>query len=152
MNPAQSLWRFSLDLYGQPGMEAACLDLQERFGADVNLVLYCLWRGRLSGPELVAADTAVRRLRDDITVPLRRMRRALARQGGEAALRESIKQAELEAERLEQALLQDLSPDRGPAGNGAAVAHLRLYAGLLGCPEDAFLDAATPLLAHLETD
>lgn len=39
-------WNFSLDHYKQEGVQAACLHLQDSFGADVNLVLYCLWLAR----------------------------------------------------------------------------------------------------------
>ena len=51
MSPAESFWSFSLTVYGRPGVEAACLELQDRFGADVNLALYCLWIGRSLTPE-----------------------------------------------------------------------------------------------------
>ena len=38
-------WNFSLEVYGGDGAARACLDLQERRGADVNLLLYCTWLG-----------------------------------------------------------------------------------------------------------
>jgi len=44
-----AFWRFSLDAYGRPGVAAACLDLQDRHGCDVNLILYALWLGRAGG-------------------------------------------------------------------------------------------------------
>jgi uncharacterized protein (TIGR02444 family) len=40
--PDDPFWRFSLDLYGRPGVAPACLALQDEAGADVNLVLYLL--------------------------------------------------------------------------------------------------------------
>ena len=30
-------------LYAQPGVADACLKLQDEFGLDVNLVLFCIW-------------------------------------------------------------------------------------------------------------
>ena len=47
MDPGDNaFWRFSLRTYRAPGVEAACLALQERCGADVNLLLFCGWVGR----------------------------------------------------------------------------------------------------------
>src|SRR5438067_1685583 len=62
--PAADFWRFSLSLYGLSGVAEACLDLQDRRGLDVNLLLFCCWRAR-SGIGLEAADLALadRRLR-----------------------------------------------------------------------------------------
>ena len=54
MSPAGVFWSFSLRIYGAPGVEPACLDLQDRFGADVNLALYCLWIGRALTPQALA--------------------------------------------------------------------------------------------------
>ena len=36
-------WRFSLQLYRLPGVAEACIELQEKCGADVNLLLFLLW-------------------------------------------------------------------------------------------------------------
>jgi hypothetical protein len=37
------LWVFSLQRYQQPGVAQACLEAQDRCGADVNLLLYAAW-------------------------------------------------------------------------------------------------------------
>ena len=42
---AESLWAFSLEIYGRPGVAPACLSLQDRRGTDVNLLLHALWCG-----------------------------------------------------------------------------------------------------------
>ncbi|HEX6103216.1 MAG TPA: TIGR02444 family protein, partial [Alphaproteobacteria bacterium] len=39
-------WSFSVALYGRPGVAPACLALQDRFGCDVNLLLFAIWAGR----------------------------------------------------------------------------------------------------------
>ena len=44
-----AFWRFSLELYARDGVPAACLALQDREGADVNLVLLALWLGESGG-------------------------------------------------------------------------------------------------------
>src|SRR3954470_3940357 len=36
-------WNFSLELYAGEGVAEACLDLQERRGCDVNVLLFCCW-------------------------------------------------------------------------------------------------------------
>src|SRR5471030_292758 len=38
-------WNFSLEIYAAEGVSGACLDLQERRGCDVNILLFCCWLG-----------------------------------------------------------------------------------------------------------
>ena len=38
-------WQFSGAVYAHPGVAEACLDLQDRHGLDVNLLLFCAWAG-----------------------------------------------------------------------------------------------------------
>ena len=40
---APCFWLFSLALYGQSGVEPSCLELQNNFSADVNILLWCGW-------------------------------------------------------------------------------------------------------------
>ncbi|MDR5866394.1 TIGR02444 family protein [Halomonas koreensis] len=96
------LWDFALDLYARPGVEAACLRLQDEAGLEA---LELLWRAWLYRHGLAAGPfpEAVRRWQAEITAPLRRLRRDLKAEAearaGVAALRERLKVAELEAER-----------------------------------------------------
>jgi uncharacterized protein (TIGR02444 family) len=108
-------WTFSLAVYGRTGVPPACLNLQDRGGADVNVVLFCLFLGR-SG-RMIDATTAgaiadtIEPWRTDVVVVLRTARRALkeppADFGGPAVdhLRKNVKAAELEAERIQQEAL-----------------------------------------------
>ena len=41
--PQCAFWDYSLKTYNRPHVGKACLRLQEEAGADVNLVLLCLW-------------------------------------------------------------------------------------------------------------
>ena len=43
-------WNFSLELYAGDGVAEACLDLQERRGCDVNILLFCCWLGASGRP------------------------------------------------------------------------------------------------------
>ncbi len=145
MSPARGFWAFSVELYGAAGVETACLALQDRFGADVNLVLYCLWAGRpLGRGDLAAAVAATAAIRSRIA-GLRAARRALAR-GSEA--RAAAGRAELAAERQEQDILEGLAP-RGARRPDTAEGNLSAYAAILGVDEGRFIETARPLLDAL---
>ncbi|WP_448192365.1 TIGR02444 family protein [Azospirillum sp. sgz301742] len=130
--PDDSLWRFSLAVYGRPGVDAVCLDLQDRLGADVNLLLFALWVGAVCGVRLSAAE--LERLSADaaawqrnVVAPLRGVRRHLKGMAGAEAFRQTVKDAELESERLEQVRLCRMSGLRpGSADWAAAEANLRM--------------------------
>ena len=145
MSPEESLWRFSLAVYSRPGVDAACVGLQDRLGADVNLLLLALWAGAVCGARL--DDAELERLASEaaawhrpVVAPLRGVRRHLKGVAGAEALRQAVKAVELESERLEQVRLcraSGLTP--GTADWDAAEANLRRLV-----PED---DAVALLLA-----
>ncbi|WP_029008834.1 TIGR02444 family protein [Azospirillum halopraeferens] len=124
-------WAFSLDFYGRPGVAGACLALQDRCGADVNLVLFALWAGGVCGAALDAGDlqrlrAAVGPWQAGVVGPLRAVRRHLKHDAAAAALREKVKALELEAERVEQDRLLAASGLRPGQGDPAtAEANLR---------------------------
>ncbi len=138
-----SLWDFSLAVYARTGVADACLALQDRHGADVNLLLFCLWwachgGGWLTAAELDSARAAAGAWQLQVVVPLRAVRRALkvplgAPRGPAEKLRQRVKDVELEAERLEQSMLAAsfaASPAAPPAVETAlasAAANLRDY-------------------------
>lgn len=157
-----ALWRFSLAVYDRPGVAAACLDLQDRCGLDVNLLLFAAWAGaacgrRLSVPELEAARAMTAPWQSEVVAPLRRVRRRLKAPLPEAlpapavqSLRARLQAAELEAERIAQTALARACrfdvPERLEAGAGraAAAANLQTYLALCGvdpAAERAALDA-----------
>jgi uncharacterized protein (TIGR02444 family) len=108
-------WTFSLAVYGRPGVPVACLDLQDRGGADVNVALFALFLGR--GGRAIDAQTAgriaatIEPWRSGVVAVLRTARRALKEPPepfeGPAVdhLRKNVKAAELEAERIQQEML-----------------------------------------------
>jgi uncharacterized protein (TIGR02444 family) len=149
MSPARGFWTFSVTIYGAPDVEAACIGLQDRFGADVNMALYCLWMGdALTGETLDAAIEAAEPMRTYIE-PLRQMRRGLPRDA-EDGLRAAVKKAELAAEKLEQDALDALA---GPGRRSVETARdsLRLYAARLGVDVETFLEAAKPLIGSIDS-
>ena len=115
---AAALWAFSLDLYARPGVEPACLRLQDELGLDVNLLLLALHAGRcghaLADFDWARLDGRVAPLREHVIRPLREARRWLkagSRASGDTAdaapgaLRSAIAAVELQAERAAQTLL-----------------------------------------------
>lgn len=107
-------WRFSLAVYADAGVQAECVDLQDRHGIDVNLLLFCAYvgaahRARLPPAALHEAAALVADWHRNIVRSLRAARQALKPFGATlpaaAELRSSVKAAELDAERLEQTML-----------------------------------------------
>lgn len=114
---AEDFWAFSLDFYQFPTIETLCLELQDRHQADVNLVLLCVYAATLkvSLCPLDMADLA-KYSGEFLTAtikPLRERRRAIKSQmanmspdSGEytalGELRNTVKIAELQAEKIAQ--------------------------------------------------
>jgi uncharacterized protein (TIGR02444 family) len=123
--PDNPFWSFSLRLYARAGVAPACLALQERRQVDVNVLLYCIWLGAERGVRIDEANAArivasVARWSDDVVVPLRALRTALKTDPRGApkhlsdSLRNDIKRAELDAERIEQQILVAQNPSDAP--------------------------------------
>ncbi|CDG52803.1 conserved hypothetical protein [Halomonas sp. A3H3] len=101
------LWDFALTLYARPGVEAACLKLQEEAGLDVCEMLFHCWLyscGLEAEPRALAYQREQRHLwQCHVTEVLRGLRQDLKASAAASesvkALRETIKQAELMAER-----------------------------------------------------
>ena len=104
-------WRFSLAAYKPPEVAAECLALQEAVGLDVNLLLFCAWLGTraivLSRSDIEAASRVVASWHNSVVRPLRGVRRHIKTQYGGAfePLRSRVKDDELQAEQVEQAML-----------------------------------------------
>ena len=145
IDPA-AFWEFSLAYYASEPVGSACLSLQERRGADVNILLCCCWLAtiglRLELPALDAASVAVEPWRRQVLEPLRATRRSAWRDFPDLAkaARDAVKQgilaAELEAERVAQAMIVTaIAPDVSAGGEMASRAlagtMLESYLGLI---------------------
>lgn len=170
--PKSEFWDFSLAVYARPGVAPACLALQERHGADINLLLFCCWlgasgQGAIEGERLARAARAVEAWHREVVRGLRAVRTHLKGEPGLAeALRKNVLTLELEAEHAEQlvlaglapALAQPASPAEVPPGRrlGDAAEAARAYLARLGAPLDeadrsdllAVLGGAFPELAR----
>jgi uncharacterized protein (TIGR02444 family) len=146
--PRELFWDYSVALYGRPGVEAACLELQQRHRIDVNLVLLCLWLGErgtaLDGEALARLCHAADRWQLEVVRPLRNLRRRLKARladgepnsvagdwpGLTASVRERAIALEIDAEHLEQVHLGRVAaawPAGSTAGPALAGANLRHY-------------------------
>ncbi len=139
-------WRFSLNFYRQPGVSDACIALQDDCGVDVNLLLFLFWLAsddrQLSADEVKKLDDNVRDWRNLTIVPIRDARRklkgaaTLVAPGKQEAFRTKVKAIELDAERLQQEALYELTRS-GPLGADAAPpaaarANVAAYEGVMG--------------------
>ncbi|RCV90673.1 TIGR02444 family protein [Billgrantia montanilacus] len=115
---ADSLWDFALALYARPGVEAACLTLQDEAGVDVCELLWHCWLHHHG----LALETepeglvAIRQWQREVTSVLRALRRRLKGEAGKstgvADVRRRLKRTELAAEQETLARLQALA-ERG---------------------------------------
>ena len=119
---ADAFWQFSTALYAAREVEAACLELQDRDGLEVNLALFCLFaaqhRVRFDMPAIQAMRTIGIIWGHEVVAPLRDVRRSLKVRLAKtsevpenetvATLREEVKRVELAAEKAMQAALIDL--------------------------------------------
>jgi uncharacterized protein (TIGR02444 family) len=120
---------WSWEVYGRPGVEGILLDLQDRLGLDVNLLLFACWtgakgRGRMAGGEWTRLMEGSADWRANVVEPLRAVRRHLKGRGGmpgAAALREKVKALELEAEHAAQLAIAGMAPDIGESVVATAV-------------------------------
>lgn len=125
-------WQFSLRVYAAPGVAEECLEVQERLGINVNVLLYAAWLGAARGiilqdAELRMIDDAVEGWTAEVVQPLRAVRRRLKvmpqiEDPAVQAVRKQVTQAELSAEQIQQAMLYRLTDDlgRSSAGSNAA--------------------------------
>jgi uncharacterized protein (TIGR02444 family) len=156
------LWQFSVDFYQRPGVEAGCLSWQEQFGADVNVLMLCVWcatEGKLLDKvslQCLLEDPRLSQWREGVVLPLRAARRVSKRitfgedkglvEGGSADFvaqcadcYQSLVAAELQSECVEQHFLWQWActmPAGVKAGRLESIArqNLLLYGQLLSVP------------------
>ena len=160
-----AFWEFSLAYYSRERVSAACLSLQNRRGADVNILLFCCWLATLGQKiergGLHAAIAAVEAWRRDLLEPLRSARRAVADHFPEIAKsdRQSIKHGmlsvELECERVAQEKIVLAATGVAAVEDGStplqlASAALEIYLDLVvGAPDEQDAEDLKALLEPL---
>lgn len=127
----EALKSFALKVYGTDGVPPACLLLQERFGLDVNVLLFAAFLGAVRGEALAPADldTVAATVGDwhrEVVRPLRAVRQRLktgpapAPSAATGVLRGKLQKIEIEAELIELSDLGHLAERLGaPVATGA---------------------------------
>ncbi len=118
-NESQVFWNYSLDLYARQGVAEACLELQDAYRLDVNLLLFCFWHSEAYGEidqELMAAVVKLSQLwRAQVVEPLRNTRSWMKLHANPDerfnSLRERIKEDELLAEKYQQEQIETLASE-----------------------------------------
>ncbi len=143
VDDAERLWAFAEDVYRRPGVEAACLKLQSRYGLSISLLLCAIWtglegRGRLGVSDVEATVRRAQEWDREVIDPLRALRRHLKLhppQGVEDetyAVRKQLIETEMGAERIEQRLfLNDYPGDASASPTGERWRDAAWNAGLV---------------------
>jgi uncharacterized protein (TIGR02444 family) len=136
------IWDFALRWYAIDGVQADCLMAQDRYGLDVTVLIFALYRAKLGqGFDAGLAVELARTVSARVIEPLRSARTALKSlprlidDTAATHLREQVKASELAAERL---LLE-------------ALAQLPIHDDLLSC-EQAIVSVARAGQASDEAD
>jgi uncharacterized protein (TIGR02444 family) len=147
-------WHFSLAVYKPADVAAECLALQEAIGLDVNLLLFCAWLGTraivLSRSDIEAASRIVAPWHKSVVRPLRGVRRHIKTQYGDEFenLRSLVKENELQAEQIEQAMLfayaQGIQISPGSGFRDAVARNVNEYISMMSGPAQSV--PAAPLL------
>jgi uncharacterized protein (TIGR02444 family) len=110
LNP-ESFWQYSLSLY--PAVKDLCLQWQDNFGVNINLLLFLLYLDKqqqsLDETQLTQLEDLLKHFSTEVTQSIRSLRRTLPSPWLESemqqALRQQLLSTELAAEKLEQQLL-----------------------------------------------
>jgi len=123
---AASLWDWARAAYAAPGVEAACLELQDAHGQNVPLLLWAAWTASMGVPcsqeDLEAACDTARAWDEAAVAPLRAVRRTLKAplpdidDQDRLSVRAQVKAVELEAEKRLLAALEAVCPMAAQTG------------------------------------
>ena len=160
-NKGNRFWQWSLSVYEMPGAKNRLIYLQDDFGFDVNITLWCCWRASegeaLNEDAVRAVERATKEWAEGVIDPLREARRN-ASELGPPELYGQLKDVELAAERYEQKILFGLSRPPTPVAQdgilAAAKTNLALYASLIDAPRRAGFSTALlrDLIDHIFPD
>lgn len=119
-----NFWSYSKIQYSQPGVEEYCLKLQNTYGGNVNILLFCSWLGccgiKISTKDIILATRTIKQRDLNVVQSLRRARRYFS--GSSAATKNNnivnaLKKLELTSEKsvqntlCEWALLRNFKPN-----------------------------------------
>lgn len=136
-----AFWNWSLEAYDRAAVHDSVLRLQDRYGLNVNVCLWCAWlasEGRLAEPLLGEAMEKLTPWCREITQSIRTIRRRLKDFPDSGRLYKSVLACELEAEKAEQDILFGIASQApaAPATPETALRSLEAYARLAGASVD----------------
>ena len=103
------LWQYSLTVYRRADVEPLLIALQNRYSADVNILLCCGWLGSqgqsLSVDNLQQLIDVALPWQQRCVKPLRAIRQFLKGREGDKAFREQLKALEIDAECHQQRMI-----------------------------------------------
>jgi uncharacterized protein (TIGR02444 family) len=147
-------WEYSLVYYSQPEVAQCCLEYQDQYEANVNILLLCCWLGSLGvlikTKELEQASLTIKPLDLHVVQPLRSVRQYVKTLNSPAGeLYSNLKQVELMSEQIVQNDLFNWSMRSGLIADekfigenkfisaevvlAAQMKNLNTYLPLLGC-------------------
>ena len=145
------LWDYAVGMYQLGEVEALCLELQDRCGIDVNLLLYAAWladKGQaLSQPHLEALVQHTARWRRQVVEPLRELRREWRDYAPVQLLREQLKDLELRAEQQQLASMYAFYQQAAALPQSAASLRDNLELVVAGANADGA--SSSPLITRL---
>jgi uncharacterized protein (TIGR02444 family) len=108
---SEQFWLYSLNLY--PAIKEVCLQWQDNFGVNINLLLFLLYLDKqqqsLNETQLQQLEDLLKHFSTEVTQSIRALRRTLPSPWLESDMQQPLRQqllsTELAAEKLEQQLL-----------------------------------------------
>ncbi|MEJ6612210.1 MAG: TIGR02444 family protein [Porticoccus sp.] len=153
-NTENSFWIYSLSHYARSGVAEHCLQYQDKYDANVNMLLLCCWLGscgiEITNKDLTAAGEKIKQWDHCAVQPLRRVRRFVA---VSALIKNSVrvlKELEVTAEKVVQEILYRWAKEQHFIINDAVntewqMINLNNYLTMLNAPE---ILIGHPLLFH----
>jgi len=156
-NSENNFWLYSKTHYARPGVSTYCLQCQDIYGGNVNILLFCSWLGyrsiEISIQDLVEACGEIEQWDLSVVQPLRKVRKYIA-ESEIATSKEntivSLKKLELTSEKTEQDVLYRWSLSQNfktcdTIGIELQINNINKYLAILDAP---ILSAEHPLLSH----
>lgn len=114
-----SFWDWSINKYASPDVQKLCLEMQDKYGLDVNVLLWSVWVAQVgkepSDQDWILVNSLSEWFQDSFLNLLRRVRRSLKSSPSYISVDESVAvkrlvlNAELELEKLEQSELEKIT-------------------------------------------
>ena len=125
--PKSEFWDYTLAIYGKQGFPPAVIALQDKHKLDVDILIFCCWtastgRGALDAGTVAKAREVADPWQAEVVNALRIIRRRVkdgfkgTPDGLPDGLRKDILGREIDAERIEQMMLEAIAPAAGNAG------------------------------------